>query len=577
MMNYRYFLLMLSGICSFSTFAQSEITWQQRNQITVATDGSVVSTNDTAYSSHAYSIESISSDKNGRFEFTVNNCIGVVGITIDPQSAAYEKIDYAFQLATSNKLNIIENGIVKAEVGLWTKGDQLKIQKYYNTITYHKNGSQIYTSLTKSNSVNSYYVDFAIGGSNTGFDRPTLWEDNRPHIPFWQGKNAIIEFQNGSVASTSGVAYAAHAYSVDSIPSLKNGYFEFIVNNCKGNIGLNSNPRNGGQEQIEYAFQLKDSNRLNIVEKGITVADAELFTTGDVLKILKYNNTISYLKNGTVLYTSTVKTNASSSYYADFAIGGVDSGFDRPWLWIDGIGHDEFWQEKTEITELGDASVISLSNEVGASHAYSLKSIPGNRKGYFEFTVNNCFGIVGLSSTPQGGGHAQIDYAFQLSDANELYVIENGVVKTKLDKWSKGDVLRIYKEENSIDYYINGALKHKSTTPSNPEAYYSADFSFEGINTGFDNPVLWVDLVSSVADIQSSSDIICYPNPATDHITVGNQFEGQIHIYDTRGLLLNTFNKSLGTTSYNLGLPTGMYRLVFENEHKKINKTLIIK
>jgi len=148
----------------------------------------------------------------------------------------------------------------------------------------------------------------------------------------WISPIGITVNTDGGVRSTTNASYGSNAYSVDKIPASESGSFEFTTFSMAGFVGLSDAPSNTGYSTIDYAIQLWSSNNVFIVESGNSRGLKTSWATGDVFKIEKIRTQITYSKNGTIFYTSTVEAN--SDLYADFSFGNEGTGFDAPKLCI---------------------------------------------------------------------------------------------------------------------------------------------------------------------------------------------------------------------------------------------------
>ena len=244
------------------------------------------------------------------------------------------------------------------------------------------------------------------------------------------------------------------------------------------------------------------------------------------------------------------------------------------------IAHAQsFWQKKVAVTEQADGSIVSTSSASYASSAYSIDSIPGTQNGYFEFTVNNLYGMVGLTSDPVGGGYATIDYCFQLWASTTLNIMENSktVWTGTAGSWSKGDVLKITKTDNVIRYYKNNVLLYTSSLLTSPSSNYFADFAFGGANTGFDKPVLSTNtIITDINDSELSNESLIYPNPTNHSFNIANDYEGTVEIVNVSGEIVKTINKKKGNLSVNLNLSSGVYLVNFINNYGKRSSKLIV-
>lgn len=391
----------------------------------------------------------------------------------------------------------------------------------------------------------------------------------------WQEQTQVTVLNDGSIVSTSDASYASHAYSFDDISGYENGYFEFTVNNCYGFVGLSSIPAGGGFDKLDFGFQFWQSNTLYIVEKNVKKGTESTWAKGDVLKIMVNNKVVTYYKNGNLLYTSLTSTKQEESLYADFAFGGKNTGFDKPVIKAELA--NPFWLEKNYVSESSDGSIISVTDNGYGSHAYSAISIPGNKDGYFEFTVNNCYGMIGLSNSPMGGGYNGIQYGFQLWSGNELKMIENGSNVGSSSTWAKGDVLRIQKVDRKVGYYKNGNLLYTSKIEWEAEKNYSADFAFGGNNTGFNTPKMVItDLVGIEEEVLHEKNNLFYPNPVVNQLTILEASEGNIEIYDISGTLVKSIQKTEGVATFDLNFPNGAYHIRFVGKNKKINSHMVV-
>ena len=58
----------------------------------------------------------------------------------------YTTIQYAIYMAYNGKIYIYESGTSRGEVGSYTTGDTLSVERTGTTIRYKRNGSLLYTS-----------------------------------------------------------------------------------------------------------------------------------------------------------------------------------------------------------------------------------------------------------------------------------------------------------------------------------------------------------------------------------------------------------------------------------------------
>ncbi len=236
------------------------------------------------------------------------------------------------------------------------------------------------------------------------------------------------------------------------------------------------------------------------------------------------------------------------------------------------------WQKKINVLEGVDGSIVATSDDSYAASGYSVEAIPAGNNGYFEFTVNNMYGMVGISDQPNSIGYEYINFAFQLWSGASLNIIENGDTKATVGTWKKGDMLRIQKKGNVVTYYQNDVLVYTSQTPADMNAFY-ADFSFGGSGTGFDAPQLGIgDFPTSLEEGTKESAVVFYPNPAHDVLHISSPSEGVTEIYTVEGALVKTSKKESGIGSVELQMPVGLYQVRFiPNGTPIVTHTMVVK
>lgn len=116
----------------------------------------------TGWNQQGYStLYGIPAGKEGHLNFTtLTKKHLMIGLNSDPtKDAVYSSIDYAFYLVSDGRVNIYENGSYRAISSVnYTSGDNLEIKVDCDgVVTYHKNGSLIYTSTTKTSQ--TLYLD----------------------------------------------------------------------------------------------------------------------------------------------------------------------------------------------------------------------------------------------------------------------------------------------------------------------------------------------------------------------------------------------------------------------------------
>lgn len=133
-----------------------------------------------------------------------------------------------------------------------------------------------------------------------------------------------MAYSSGTLQRTSGAGWNQQGYStLYGIPTGKEGHLNFTSgpNNRYRMIGLNSDPAtNASYTSIDYALYLVGNKRIYIYENGRSRGNKTNYASGDQFKInVDCDGTVTYLKNGSVIYTSATKANNilyfDSSFY----------------------------------------------------------------------------------------------------------------------------------------------------------------------------------------------------------------------------------------------------------------------
>lgn len=134
----------------------SDISWT--NQVGVTVNGTSIGRSVAGSGwgvSGAFSTNSISANKDGVLEFSVNNnnTVSVFGLSDTNVDAHFNTIDYGIHTDFSNLLYVYESGTLFGPFGTYAIGDLFTVERKGGTINYKKNNSIFYTSTLASTSV----------------------------------------------------------------------------------------------------------------------------------------------------------------------------------------------------------------------------------------------------------------------------------------------------------------------------------------------------------------------------------------------------------------------------------------
>nr|WP_036825024.1 T9SS type A sorting domain-containing protein [Polaribacter sp. Hel1_85] len=116
------------------------------------------------------------------------------------------------------------------------------------------------------------------------------------------------------------------------------------------------------------------------------------------------------------------------------------------------------------------------------------------------------------------------------------------------------DVLSASSGDNVIAWYENdgtgnfGALQTISTTANSPRSIYAADIYGDGdidvlSASLYDDRIAWYENASNTLSVDANelnNELLVYPNPATNQITITNLALQKIEIYDLTGRLVKS-------------------------------------
>ncbi len=138
----------------------------------------------------------------------------------------------------------------------------------------------------------------------------------------WSNLTNTAAAQNDIIKTAGGASWNADAISVNKV--YNNGFMQTIVveTNTSRMIGLNSVNSNTNYPDLEYAFYLVAGGSLNIYENGSSKGNWGSYFTGDTLRIAVMNNTVFYLQNSKIIYTSLI-TPPTLPMFVDMSINTV--------------------------------------------------------------------------------------------------------------------------------------------------------------------------------------------------------------------------------------------------------------
>ncbi len=211
----------------------------------------------------------------------------------------------------------------------------LNTQKYLNTVTYYDDRYRPIQVISENhkgtlNRVSNRY-DF------TGNLLDSKTEHESVYDIVWTDLINVIAQANSLEKNAGSTAWNGGAASSNILPSGEDGWIEVVVSetNLRRMIGLSDVNTNANWNTLDYAIYLTTSGVIQIRESGSNSKASFPYSTGDVLRIERVNNTIYYKKNGSVIYTSLVSSTTQlvadvSMYHIGSTLKNVNASFGIP-------------------------------------------------------------------------------------------------------------------------------------------------------------------------------------------------------------------------------------------------------
>lgn len=446
--------------------ALTAVTWQNVVGVTPSAND-LVKTGAAGWNAGASSVESISGDGAVEFSTSESTTNKMVGLSNGDSNASYAEIDFALYLRANRDIRVFENGADRGVVGTYNAGDLFRVEVTGTTVTYYKNGSLLYTSMDTPTF--PLLADTSLHTTGATVDNVEL---GTTITTFWQNEVGVSTVGN-DMAKTGGAGWNAGASTTDSLTT--DGYAEFTsaeANTAKM-AGLSNGDATRSYTEIDFAFYLRTNGQLQVYENGVNRGLVGTYVAGDVLRVEVNGTTVTYLKNGSLLYTSldtpTLPLLLDTSLYTTGAT-------------IDDVAVVEtpFWQNAVGVSISADD--LSKTGATGwNAGASTVQTLTGD--GYVEFTTAEISGyrMGGLSNGDTDAGYADIDFAFYLRKNGRLRIYEGGVDRGGVGLYAAGDILRVEVLAGVVTYRRNGALLFTSAgTPTAPLLFDSSIYTTSG-------------------------------------------------------------------------------------------------
>jgi hypothetical protein len=361
---------------------------------------------------------------------------------------------------------------------------------------------------------------------STDFTTPIVWQN------MTDGQTA-----SGNVLSKSGANWTADATSTATFSSSVGAKVEFTVSAntsdsfCGFDISTNTD-----SYDMDYALYCGGGGTINIYANGSQVTSTSVtYSTADTLAVnMDSSGTVTFLKNGSVFYTST--TTASGTYRVNAVIytSGVSLTAnyitDKPTdvqdnsimvekdtanrYWFDAEStSDVTWNDSTDVgcSISGNTITKTASNGWTSGIGQTDQQVSASNGGTITITSNATNSFVGLSNVTSLNQQAKtwFDIKFGFSDEE---IIENGAQITPDTAFSRAtsDTMKITISSSGIvKYYVNDTLKHTSTITASGSYFgiFAAYTQNENMTATITTPATWTRQLPTLPTI---SDLVLH-------------------------------------------------------------------
>jgi hypothetical protein len=246
----------------------------------------------------------------GYVEHTIKetNTFRMLGLSHGSASNSWDDIGYALYPMADATLRVYEKGVLRGSFGGYGVGDKLRIAVVGGAVRYYRNGTLLYSSTVAP--AYPLVVDTALYNtgstlSNVVVSRNWLAPNSEPIV--WTAAGGVSVAANTITKSASIGWDNAGAVSSKSLAA-GDGYVEHTVRetNSYRIIGLSNGNTNLSWDDIDFGFYTLANGTLRVYERGVFRGTFGTYQTGDRLRVSVSGGVVRYIRNGVVVYTSTM-------------------------------------------------------------------------------------------------------------------------------------------------------------------------------------------------------------------------------------------------------------------------------
>jgi hypothetical protein len=454
-----YTALLVFGGLLYATVAASQtsdVVWTNLTGVSVS-GSSLTKTAATGWGNGgAVSLQVL--EQGGFVEFTATETTTarMCGLSRRGSGPSYA-LDYAIYL-NAGAVQVYEGGGAVFSGSAYAANDRFRVELGLGVVRYRQNGVVIYVSqFTNSLPQVPLLAAAALYDSGATLTNVRIGE------PAWI-HDAGVSISDRTLTKTGSAGWNAGGASTRAI-EFGDGYVEFTATETTTTrvLGLSHGDAGQNPSDIDLGISLGSDGTFSVLENGTSRGNFGSYAANDRFRVDVTGGSVTYLRNGTVFYTST----ATPQYplRADAALSDPGATLTDivllPLKWTNASGVSV---SGTSLTKTGSAGWNS-----GAASTVSIAA--GDAYVEFTATETSTNRICGLSS--RNGSHtlSDVDFGIALTSAGQVAVYEAGALVNTFGTYATGDRFRVEAGGvyGTVTYRQNGvAFYTNSTVPTYP-------------------------------------------------------------------------------------------------------------
>ncbi|MBT1699185.1 hypothetical protein KK083_19975 [Fulvivirgaceae bacterium PWU4] len=275
----------------------------------------------------------------------------------------------------------------------------------------------------------------------------------------WKNHKNVNEI-NGALVKTAGEGWGnAGANSTNLLLPNENGWISYVADTTAGyySLGFSTDTLNFSYEHVTHGFHVTGENLVYVIESN-TYTQIGSKMPGDVFRLVRTGNQMSYYRNGISLRTITVDpsltlrvksaihSGRSPRIFASFEGSSSQmSGNKVQWVDLSGVS-----DANGILTKQGSTGWTDGANSANLLHA--------NEDGWLQYVTfsNTSRYLIGFTTYSGPYNETTVNYGLEVVPGDSLSVWENSSQGVALMPWAIGDTLKIERVGAQITYYKNG-------------------------------------------------------------------------------------------------------------------------